>query len=613
MMKSSRAAPNANSGGARAGERDPRNRSKSNSSAAHSIEPAAESSNSGVSRHPSDAGGAAFRIGKAKFSPEGSASAAAGGGGSSFGSELRRIISGGHSTAQESSYPGTSPNHGSRGGWGSNRRKLTPTNTLEPQSPPKAGSLFPELARSTSTSSVLQGASGRSGLSHGWFQRRPSDSDASGIKSPASSLPSPGMLHKASSNPSPFPGSETETSHVNGKGSGTLSRMLNRIAHGHASGHASSAATSTTGSLHSRSSMRERSDRDTPRQEGHSRGGLTSDGIDPAIVEQLEAAGTNRAQYDALGRLITKRKSSGNSRSSLQVNSRHTASRENVDDEDDDGPMIDLTEFEYSDSDDDDEDDDDYDDDDDLDELHDQPVAEGNYLSGWQPATFGDFRIGVRSPSDEIDVSRDFAEIVSPLTTPPVDEVGANNILEEDGKIGQDSTASASAASRPQTLAPPQPDAYIPSADTVSFQLCPIDFDIEAWTRPTRPKSEAVETRHQPTTSPASHQHQRLQQLSESVSARRDRGPLSIATALIPPSCERHDSTQSSQASQSPRDGSIRGLSLDTPGSETKTAPQWEDAADGEGEDDEEEMLVVPRRRRAATLNSSGGQGTPQR
>lgn len=580
-----------------ANERDARSRSKSNSSVAHSIEPTADSSISSVSRHPSDAGGAPLRTSRSKFSHEGGVPAT---GGTSFGSELRRIMSGGHSYSNDAATPGggSSPGHLSRGGWGSGRRKLTPTNTLEPQSPPTTSAFFPELARSTSTSSVQQNGSGRSSLAHGWFQRRPSDSETSGIKSPVSSLPSPGPLHhKSSLSSSPYPGSDTETSHVNGKGSGTLSRMLSRIAHGHIPSHASSGATSTTGSMHSRASPREKDDRLGPAGDTHTRahhGSLTADGIDPAIVEQLEAAGTTRAQFDSLGRLISGQKVSGGSGSSLQYTSRTRHDSDPAND-DEDGAMIDLTEFEYSDSDEDDEDDDD-----DFDDLRNPPVAEANYLSGWQPTSFGDFRIGIRSPSDDFNATRGLGDEGSPLGTPPTDEVGPLEADEEDGKIGPTSTASAAAASRPTVSAVQPIQEHVPFADAVSFQLCPVDFDEDAWRIPPAPKAAPSPSQQPPAI--------------DSVAARRDRGPFSIATSLIPPGCERHDSTQSSQASQSPRDGSIRGVPMDTPPlGPHKSAPQWEDAEDGDGEEEEEEeMLVVPRRRRAATLSGSG-QASPHR
>lgn len=599
-MKSPRPAVSGAPEDPKSSERDARTRSKSNSSAAHSIDPTAESSASGVSRQPSDAGGAPLRAGKGKFSYDG-ATAQSGngsGGGGSFGSELRRIISGGHAHNGEGGQAGTSPGHLSRGGWGSARRKLTPTNTLEPHSPPNASSLFPELARSTSTSSVGNGGNGRSGPMTGWFQRRPSDSDTSGLRSPVSSLPSPGPAHRMSMSPSPYAGSETETSNVNGKGSGTLSRMLSRIAHGPASGTGSSAATSATGSLHSKTSGR--SEREPPVAESHVRA-LTADGIDPAIVEQFEAAGTNRAQYDSLGRLIAGRKGHAASRSSLRISSLAPGS---FDDNDDEDGAIDLTDFEYSDSDDDDDDNDD-----DLDDLNEAPIGGADHLSGWQPATFGDFRIGVRSPSDERNLARGMADISSPLDTPPTDEVGPLDLYEEDGKIGAESTASAAAASRPQaeqqpsreTAAPKPVDIYVPLSDTVSFSLCPLDFDVDAWRMPPAPADPAVA------------ETARVDARSSSVATRRDQAPLSIAPTLLPPACERHDSSHSSQASQSPRDGSIRNLVLDTPGTTRKVAPQWEDAKDPDGdEDEEEEMLVVPRRRRAATLSGSG-QATPHR
>ncbi|GAA5976097.1 hypothetical protein JCM10908_005385 [Rhodotorula pacifica] len=581
-----------------ANERDPRTRSKSSSSAAHSIDPTADSSVSSVSRHPSDAGGAPIKGNRSsKFSHEGGLPPT---GGNSFGSELRRIISGGHSFSNDAAAAGgSSPGPLGRGGWGSGRRKLTPTNTLEPHSPPNASTLFPELARSTSTSSVLQSGSGRSSFGHAWFQRRPSDSDTSGIKSPVSSLPSPGPVHKSSLSPSPYPGSDTETSHVNGKGSGTLSRMLSRIAHGHGSGHGSG-TTSTTGSLHSRSSVRERDDRLGAGGDSHVRassGNLTADGIDPAIVEQFEAAGTTRAQYDSLGRLISARKVSGESGASLQYASRlrNEGDHGDHDDDDDEGAMIDLTEFEYSDTDDDEDDEDD-----DLDDLQSPPLGEANYLSGWQPASFGDFRIGIRSPSGDFNALHALGNEGSPLATPPTDEVGPLEAEEEDGKIGPTSTASAAAASRPSVTTVQPVQEYVPFADAVSYSLCPIDFDEDAWRIPPATQTESAAPQLPP-------------HIVETVASRRDRAPMSIATGLTPPGRERYDSTQGSQASQSPRDGSIRGISLDTPSETGKTTHhQWDDAESGDCEDEEEEMLVVPRRRRAATLSGSG-QATPQR
>jgi hypothetical protein len=50
---------------------------------------------------------------------------------------LRFVLRGAPPASLDAATPGggSSPGHLSRGGWGSGRRKLTPTNTLEPQSP----------------------------------------------------------------------------------------------------------------------------------------------------------------------------------------------------------------------------------------------------------------------------------------------------------------------------------------------------------------------------------------------------------------------------------------------------------------------------------------------
>lgn len=462
--------------------------------------------------------------------------------------------------------------HGHRGGWAA-RRKVTPSDS--PSGPTSPNSLltsgFPELSRSVSTSSIMgSGATSasRSAFSNHFFSRKPSDSDTTGAKSANSSVPSP-AARSAGFSPSPWAGSDTE-SNANGKSGRSISRMLGRLGGG--GGDRSSGATSTSGSIRSHRDPRER---EPSRQLSGSTEDSFDPGIAPGLVERLEAAGTTRDQYDALGRLVVGRKGSSgsgslNSRRRPSVASGRSAARAELDDADGE---IDLTEFEYSDS-------DDYDDEDDLDDFMRPPIAHADHLSGWKQ-DFGDFQFGVRSPSDDTNVGRNPVEdyASSPAATPPTDEVDALE-EEEDGKVGPESTPSAAAASRPAVS--PLRDFHVPYADAVSFQLCPLDFE-EYMATPRGSASAAAPSGiiASSTTSPA---------------------PLVIPPAVQPVDGPIRDDPG---RAHSPRDGSIRGVSLDPPSPRKARQPalgQWDDEeCDGE----EEEILVVPRRRRAATLSGN--------
>ncbi|GJN87354.1 hypothetical protein Rhopal_000303-T1 [Rhodotorula paludigena] len=554
------------------GDDEPRSRSKSNSSAGHGAPDEVLSASGSVSRQPSDSsrdpGGAPFeRRGKSK---EGV-----------FGVDLRRIISG------SGAHDGGA-NHGTRGGWG-NRTTLRKATTLEPPSGSSTPGIsggpstpFPELSRSVSSSSVVANPETRSRIAHHFFQRKASD-DTPGARSNASSGPSPSPATSRSGfSPSPFTGSDTESNPGGGRSSGRggFSRVLSRFN----SGSGPSAASS----LRSRSGARQFS--------GSTDGGSddvhrapSSLGIAQHVVDQLEAAGTTREQFDSLGRLVVSRKGSGASAhtrgSAASGFNAAKAELDAADDEDDVGP-IDLTEFEYSDSDDVDDDDDD---DDDLDDFLQQPLAHGTQMSGWNyPAFPADFRMDVRS-SDDHGIAREGQQqgvYVSPSGTPPTDELDPLGEEEEDGKVGPVSTASAAAASRPVKE---DTTNYVPYADAVSFQLCPLDLDFDSFASSFAPLSIPTEQQQQTPRGAPSFAHQmqqnaRLQPESSSSSAR-DR-------------------------SYSPRDGSIRGVSLDPPGPRKTSGVVWGGDDEDDGDDGEEEILVVPRRRRAPTLSGSGN-GTP--
>ncbi|BGP38554.1 hypothetical protein JCM10450v2_002503 [Rhodotorula kratochvilovae] len=589
-----------------AGEQESRSRSKSNSSAGHSGGDATTGGagtgtgtstlvsegttvSGGVSRQPSDAGGAPFE--RRGWSRDGG-----------FGMDLRRIISGGGGGAESSGT--NSPSH--RGGWGG--RAFRKTTSMEP--PPS----FPELARSVSSSSVLGSSApaSRSHLSHHLFTRKPSDSSdtVAARSSQASSVvasPSPGTTRSGFS-PSPWAGSDTEsTGHAASKGSNsnsgsgrTLSRMLSRL---HSHSGAGSTTTSANASIRSRSGARQFSGSTdggsedphvtSPQHRTVSAVSLSS-GISPAVIEQLEAKGTTRDQFDALGRLVVGRKDSGKSsmgRSSIRAGV--TEAGMDLADDDDDGP-IDLTEFEYTDSDEDD-------DDDELDDFMQPPLAQGNHLSGWNYPGFADFKMGVHSPSNEHVAHAPDARpsaYLSPTHTPPTDEL--DPFEEEDGKVGPTSTPSAAAASRP-TRQPTPP--YVPYADAVSFSLCPLDFDFDNLglysSAARRDSSEQEQTPR--STAPS---------FSLAHGVPPNTPALAGTTGLqIPPPPVHADSFGSDNGrSRSPRDGSIRGVSLDPPSPRKASVAldAWDDDEDADG--DEEEILVVPRRRRAATLS---GNGTP--
>ncbi|BGO90249.1 hypothetical protein NBRC10512_004770 [Rhodotorula toruloides] len=572
-IKSTRTSASTNSDEMVKGGAGRRSRSKSNSSGGHGFggawtaepSPALASTSvpsTTVSRQPSDGGGAPLKSGKSKHSYE-------------HGVDLRRIISG--SGAHESSSSGAprspSPVHGHRGGWAA-RRKVTPSDSPSgpsgPTSPnPLLTSGFPELSRSVSTSSIMGSGTtsgSRSAFSNHFFSRKPSDSDTTGAKSANSSIPSPAARSSGFS-PSPWAGSDTE-SNANGKSGRSISRMLGRLS----GGDKSSGATSTTGSIRSRSDARER---ESSRQLSGSTEDSFDAGIAPGLVERLEAAGTTRDQYDALGRLVVGRKGSAGSTSThsrrrASIASGRSAARAELDATDGE---IDLTEFEYSDS-------DDYDDDDDdLDDFMRPPIAHADHFSGWKQ-DFGDFKFGVRSPSDDANVGRSVVEdyALSPAGTPPTDELDA--LEEEDGKIGTESTPSAAAASRPHVS--PLRDFHVPYADAVSFQLCPLDIEeYMATPRGSVPVSTPSGATATSATSPT---------------------PLAIPPAMQPVDCPPRIDTG---RAHSPRDGSIRGVSLDPPSPRKAHQPalgQWDDE-DCDGE--EEEILVVPRRRRAATLSGN--------
>lgn len=597
-------------------EREQRSRSKSNSSAGHSVGdaggPGTGSStlvsdspvSGGVSRQPSDGGAALERRGKSRE------------GGGGFGVDLRRIISGGGRDGDSSGTASPSMSTGHRGGWGSRSLAFRKTPSMEPHPPPG----LPELSRSISSSSVLGtspggGSGSRSHFSHHFFTRKASDSDTVAARSSQSSSvvpsPSPGGGRSSGFSPSPWAGSDTESSAQAAKGGRSLSRMLSRL-HSHSggpSGTGSSAATSANASVRSsRSGARQPSgstdggsdDHHHHAPHVHSRvvsAQSLSPGVAPQVLEQYEAAGATRDQYDALGRLVVHR-NKDRSHSGASALSR-ASFRAGIDaakaELDEDEGQIDLTEFEYSDSDDDLDDDDD---DDDLDDFMQPPLAQGNQMSGWNYPGFADFQIGgPRDPATgepSAQAAPTSSAYLSPTHTPPTDDVGLgeDDAQEEDGKVGPSSTPSAAAASLPTK--PPTPP-YVPYADSVSFQLCPLDLDFESLGlyNTARRSSEDQTPR---TAAPAGN-------VVDTAAASALSAGLQIP---MPPPPTLAEAYASSTRSRSPRDGSIRGVSLDPP-SPRKASAALDVWGDEDEDGDEEEILVVPRRRRAATLQGLGG------
>ena len=575
----------------------------------------------GVSRQPSDGGAHFERRGKSRE------------GGGGFGMDLRRIISGGRDGTGDSSgtaSPALASGH--RGGWGSRSggRTFRKTPSMEPHPPPG----LPELSRSISSSSVLGtspggGTASRSHFSHHFFARKVSDNEAAAARSSASSsaMPSPSVTGTGRSSgfsPSPFAGSDTESAAQAAKGGRTLSRMLSRL-HSHggaATGPTSSATTSAGASVRSSNSgARQFSGSTDGGSEEHHGSQLhsrvvsaqsLSPGVSPQVIEQYEAAGATRDQYDALGRLVVHRGSKDRSASGASSGDRLSfkagldAAKAELDATEDDDGQIDLTEFEYSDSDDLDDDDDD-DDDDDLDDFMQPPLAQGNHLSGWNYPGFADFQMGPRTPLATAGPAPGAAPTsnayLSPTHTPPTDDVEQGDDV-EDGKVGPRSTPDAAAASSPPPVPaqPPSPP-YVPYADSVSFQLCPLDLDFESlglYGSSAR-RSETSDDQTPVASAPA-------HSVGSAAAAALSAG-LQIP---IPPPPTLAEAYASSTRSRSPRDGSIRGVSLDPP-SPRKASAALDAWGDEDEDGDEEEILVVPRRRRAATLQGLNGVPTSPR
>ncbi|GAA5925625.1 hypothetical protein JCM3775_001458 [Rhodotorula graminis] len=615
-------------------EREQRSRSKSNSSTGHSVGggeghggPGTGSStlvsdspaSGSVSRQPSDGGANFERRGKSRE------------GGGGFGMDLRRIISGGRDgTGQSSGTASPAMGSGHRGGWGNRSFRKTPS--MEPHPPPG----LPELSRSISSSSVLgtspnSGNASRSHFSHHFFGRKVSDTEPAAARSSASSsaMPSPSVTAGGRSSgfsSSPWAGSDTESAAQAAKGGRSLSRMLSRLhSHGGAGTPGSSSATSANASVRSgHSGARQFSGStdgggsdDHHGSQLHSRvvsAQSLSPGVSPHVIEQYEAAGATRDQYDALGRLVVQRGSKDRSASGASSGDRLSfkagldAAKAELDATEDDDGQIDLTEFEYSDSDDDLDDDDDDDDDDDLDDFMQPPLAQGNHLSGWNYPGFADFQMGPRTPlattGADAGTAATSAAYLSPTHTPPTDDVEQGDDV-EDGKVGPRSTPDAAAASSPPP-APAQPPSppYVPYADSVSFQLCPLDLDFESlgfYGSSSARRSEASDDQTPIAAVPAHSVN------SPSAAA------LSAGLQIpIPPPPTLAEAYASSTRSRSPRDGSIRGVSLDPP-SPRKASAALDAWGDEDEDGDEEEILVVPRRRRAATLQGLGGVPTSPR
>ncbi|GAA5884426.1 hypothetical protein JCM6882_005247 [Rhodosporidiobolus microsporus] len=655
--------------------REPRSRSKSNSSTGHSAAdgggtgiPLSETNTmaSTVSRHPSDgcSAGGTRPSGKGKLSHE-------------FGAELRRIISGASGIGSSSGgggenggtprSPSPAQGHGTRGGWGN--RAVSRKNTAEgvlPVSPTPPTSGFPELARSVSSSSVLgnsASAASGSGVSsrshshfsaHHFFGRKQSDLDASTRS--GSSLASSPSVRTGTFSPSPWgAGSDTEggsggaplqsRKSTGGEGSThvkhrTLSRMLSRLGGGGGSSGSGSNSPQQARSTSRLAPDRKFSASSTEEEHEHAAAAAAASsvaamGVAPGVVEQFEP----RERYDALGRLVSQqqqRKKGSDASDSRSLASGLTAAKEELEarsrrgsaqrelDEDDEG--VDLTEFEYSESDDDGDDSDD----DDLDDFMRPALATGNHLSGWKH-DFGDFRIGVRSPSED-DAAGAVNYTSSQGGTPPTDELDPLDEKEAQQQQQQQQKY------QPRRPSPPQ----VPMPDNVSYSFVPLDYQffpppssplqrVSLGRAPSSPLAGAEGATPRPN-GPLLSPHTAQQQYEQHPRAPSPSSPSAFAPLPSPMPLRRgsafsdrsdRSSFDGGALSPTPRDGSIRGVSLDPPSSAARNKlagaaalgrawqqAQEEDEDDG---DEEEEMLVVPRRRRAATLGGSGpaGAGSP--
>ncbi|GAA6011271.1 hypothetical protein JCM10207_008283 [Rhodosporidiobolus poonsookiae] len=533
------------------GGRDRRSRSKSNSSNSQGC-----GETPIVSRQPSDSS----RVTRpGKLSHE-------------FGVDLRRIISGA-SSGPNGEPRSPSPAHGNRGGWGnrSASRKTTADSLVSPTSPNSASSHgFPELARSVSTSSVLGNSGGRSHFTQHLFGRKHSDFDTSRSNASSNSFPSG---TRSSFVPSPFSaGSDTEGQPNSAKGSHrTLSRMLSRLGGGGGSGSGrewlsrskgDDSGSATPSRKHSSSSTEEGSEEVAS---------VSALGIAPGVVEQFEGE-----QFDSFGRAIGKGKAGGAAADSQSVASGLTRAKGELDaateGELEDG-QVGYTDLDYTDSD----IDSDIDDDDEGDELDDfmhPPLASANHLSGWKSPDFGDFRFGVRSPSE--DDAAGAAYLSSAAGTPPTDELDPL----EDGEMPKRK---------------PSPPRAVPLPDNVSYAFVPLDYEFAPPASPVRYHSLLANGADTPQAQPNG-------TLLSPSSAEQFRPP---SRAPSPSGTFSPARTETS----SPVTPRSRGVSPDPHAAlrsknlagAAALSRAWQQAE--EDDDGEEEMLVVPRRRRAATLS----------
>lgn len=588
-------------------ERERRSRTKSASSTTDGLDTTTGGS---VSRQPSDGS----RTKPSKHAHE-------------FGLDLRRIISAASGgTAVE---PGTprSPSpadmgaRGVRGGWGNRSGASSRKTTAEtPTSPTSASpSIFPELARSVSSNSILGNGTtfgSRGGFSHHLFGRKvsadsPQDNASSSSRSNHNSLSnSSSPAFSAQASPS-LASSEVDTPAGRQR---TLSRMLSRLGGG-------------GGSQNSGTSSPYRSSRSSGRNvESRQTSVSTDDGsqevaevttleVAPGVVEQFEA----RDHYDAFGRHkptanAVPKQQGFDASDSKSLASGLTAAKEELDAAGarggDDEDNLDLTEFEYSESD----DDDDEDEDDDLDDFMSPALANANHLSGWQRPDFADFSLGIRSPSEDDGAGG----MYSSGGSPPTEELDDQD---EDGLIIQPT----------RKPSPPQPD-------NVSYAFVPLDYQFldpasppifehtESLYRSTPPTTDFDRDDHTPRShAPVPHPLSLSQPAPSSSSPSTTHNPYPRAPSPLPSPTYASESyyptnttTSFLRAPPPPpgpvRDGSIRGVSVDPP--RTKLGSAWQQNAtggrmgDGEEEEseEEEEMLVVPqRRRRAATLSNTAG------
>lgn len=467
-----------------------------------------------------------------------------------FGESLRRIISGDgvlHGTHGGGSRSASPASTIGRGGWGNFQRRATSV-VIDPSTSPNPASITsPTVSSPSSTAPSVTGGMpqlSRAVSASSVASRGIGHLLGGGQKKPAErsdSLSSGEGSTRGANTPSADGGTPVSSRR-------TISRVLSRLGGGERRGAGRQAASATASPNMERRPSASSEDHVTAAAEATANSRNVAS-TSPSLPAALDAAALierfENEKFDSLGRAV---------RVHLAPPSqRKTLAREMTEDDGDDD-LIDLTEFEYSESDDDDDDDDDDCDDDDFVAS---PIDQANGVSGWQSA-FGNFSIGVEGDhgvllADDVhEVDEKDFDVKPPSMTMTLEDStprqSARYALANQGG-GQDRGT--------------DDNGY----DTASVIVPPPLIHRFSSSSPTR----------------------------------------TLKLGTVPAFQYRQDgsnvsSTSPTSTTTSPRDGSIRGVSMEPPGS--ANSRRLDSFCDDE-DDEDAGILIAPRRRRATTV--SGG------